>query len=99
MKEYRAPTERLVCEQVCEALRSDSALMQETLPEKEQLMGMTLHAAIAQSPVPHTQWFPVPFLTAGPHLRHVRMEVWGVEGTVVGFPSLGKTASPCCRDS
>ena len=50
-------------------------------------------------PLCHTQWFPVPLLTANPHLREVRMEVWEEEGTVVTFSSLVKTASPCCRDS
>lgn len=70
-----------------------------TSPSREETINRNgISCCHCYSPVPHTM-VPVPFLTAGSHLREVRMEVWEDEGIVVSFSSLVKTASPCCRDS
>lgn len=56
-----------------------------------------LQIATAHSLVLHYNFLS--FLSRGPHLREVRMEVCEDQGGVVSLSSLGETASPCCRDS
>lgn len=51
LKEYRAPTERCICEKVNTNAQDGSP---HKLLEKGQLMGMTLHVAVAHSLVPRT---------------------------------------------